>query len=93
MINTRRDPDFSKAVMDFAQADPDNYLRLEGLADFFIKEDGQNPFELVEPILTAGAKVGFVIGHDLFEADDGSTTYYFAGRKGELLKRIQDLTA
>lgn len=87
-----RDSDIQAAVEAFTEADPDNYLRLQGFADFYIYEDGHNPYSLIEPIIVAGAKMEFN-GDSLFEATAAHFGFYFVGRKDGVLESIRQLTA
>ncbi len=92
MVKVNRDNEVEAAVMEVYEADPDNYLRLQGLADCSILEDGQNPFDLVEPLLSAGVRIA-ARADEIFAAFDGSSTYYFVGRKGEVIRSIKSLLA
>jgi len=62
--------------------------KVADLAAFAIFEDGQNPHDLVDPIIKAGCKLEHG-GHQLFEANFGLATYYFVGRKEKLLDEIR----
>lgn len=70
--------------------DGTDYDLLCTIAAFVILEDGQNVYDLVEPILKAGARMEFA-SDDLFETYDGSSSYYFVGRKPAVIEKIRSL--
>jgi hypothetical protein len=63
-------------------------------ADFVITAtfDGENPFDLVGPILRAGHKMEFN-GHQCFVVEDSDASYYFVGRKDAVIEKLRKLAA
>lgn len=66
--------------------------KLMELSDFYVMDDGQNPYDLIQPILRAGHKMEFN-SHQCHEAYDSNSeiTYYFVGREEELVAQIHGL--
>lgn len=86
-----RDPEIDEAFQAAINSGCD-FNTFHHAADFTITAtfDGENPFDLVGPIIRAGHKMEHN-GAQLYVVEDDDASYYFVGRKPAVIEKIRGL--
>lgn len=86
-----RDPEID-VVFQAAVAAGCDFNVFHQAADFTITAtfDGENPFDLVGPIIRAGHKMEHT-GAQLYVVEDDVASYYFVGRKPAVIEKLRAL--